>query len=440
VETNETKNVVQRQWLNLFTLFVLVLLLILGIYYLMSDRSEPVSAKINEKTHFANPLTHVDAESVVLESTQKQLQMTETKTSNLQNQFNTANKTSADLSGRIAALEKEVAEKQKIAETKAASNEEIANPDEIQGGVGSRKAGRNLIGSFGIREDVVNLTPSEMDLENRSPLKNPDTYVPAGSFVEAVMLAGSDAPAAVMSQANPETVIFRITANGTLPNQKNSHLKGCFVVASVVGDISSERGRIKAESISCTFKSNEIVDQDITGWVYGNDGKFGVRGRPVWKDGALVGRAFIAGGLSGLSDGLSSTYTTNSISPQGSVQTLNPANFLQYGAAKGGSKAMDKYADYNIQRAEQYHPVIQISAGSVVDIVFVKGFFLDGKKHENKSNAIGNYGVSDGDSPNIFSPSNSEISALPLSPEMVKRIQEKSKELGLQVTEAPGQL
>jgi hypothetical protein len=154
----------------------------------------------------------------------------------------------------------------------------------------------------------------------------------------------------------------------------------------------------------------------------------------------LVGRAFIAGGLSGLSDGLSSTYTTNSISPQGSVQTLNPANFLQYGVAKGGSKAMDKYADYNIQRAEQYHPVIQISAGSVVDIVFVKGFFLDGKKHENKSNAIGNYGVSDGDSPNLFSPSNSENRALPLSPEMVKRIQEKSKELGLQVTEAPGQL
>jgi conjugal transfer pilus assembly protein TraB len=108
--------------------------------------------------------------------------------------------------------------------------------------------------------------------------------------------------------------------------------------------------------------------------------------------------------------------------------------------AKGGSKAMDKYADYNIQRAEQYHPVIQISAGSVVDIVFVKGFFLDGKKHENKSNALGNYGVSDGDSPNLFSPSNSENRALPLSPEMVKRIQEKSKELGLQVTEAPGQL
>ena len=43
---------------------------------------------------------------------------------------------------------------------------------------------------------------------------------------------------------------------------------------------------------------------------------------------------------------------------------------------------MDKLADYNIQRAEQYHPVIQLTAGQPVDIVFLKGFYLDGKNHD----------------------------------------------------------
>ena len=41
---------------------------------------------------------------------------------------------------------------------------------------------------------------------------------------------------------------------------------------------------------------------------------------------------------------------------------------------------MDKLAEYNIQRAEQYHPVIQISAGTLVDIVFLKGFSLEENK------------------------------------------------------------
>ena len=48
---------------------------------------------------------------------------------------------------------------------------------------------------------------------------------------------------------------------------------------------------------------------------------------------------------------------------------------------------MDKLAEYNIKRAEQYHPVIQLSAGTVVDIVFQEGFFLDGKKHDHEDTA-----------------------------------------------------
>ena len=49
---------------------------------------------------------------------------------------------------------------------------------------------------------------------------------------------------------------------------------------------------------------------------------------------------------------------------------------------------MDKIADYNIRRADQYHPVIQLSAGTIVDVVFLKGFYLDGQKHDNEKESI----------------------------------------------------
>ena len=67
---------------------------------------------------------------------------------------------------------------------------------------------------------------------------------------------------------------------------------------------------------------------------------------------------------------------------------VNNSDIFKFGAAQGVSNAMDKIADYNIRRADQYHPVIQLSAGTIVDVVFLKGFYLDGQKHDNEKEAI----------------------------------------------------
>jgi len=128
------------------------------------------------------------------------------------------------------------------------------------------------------------------------------------------------------------------------------------------------------------------LDLEVEGTVFGSEGKNGVRGTPLWREGSLLWRAAAAGTLSGFSQGLSQKYTTSSISPLGSTQTVNNGDVAKYGLAQGLGNAMDKLADYNIQRAEQYHPVIQLSAGTEVDIVFLKGFYLDESKPETSSN------------------------------------------------------
>lgn len=234
-----------------------------------------------------------------------------------------------------------------------------------------------MIDTIGIDNDELNLQPI-----STKPKKNPDSFVPSGTFAEAIMLGAADASAGVQAQSNPSPMLFRIVAEGTLPNHKKSHLKDCVVTAAVVGDISSERGQIRLERMSCTFPNGEIVEQSVEGTVFGMDAKNGVRGNPVWREGALLGRAAVAGTLSGLGSAIAETYTTNSISPLGTTQTVNNSEIFKFGAAQGVSNAMDKLAEYNIKRAEQYHPIIQLSAGQSVDVVFLKGFYLDGRKHE----------------------------------------------------------
>lgn len=371
-ENTNQDSVKRSQRYYLLGLTIIVFLGLIGLYHVLKPHS-PQDNEKKEKSHFASVIPDADANSIILEKTEKRLKILDAKTERLTEDLkelsdqlkenNTSPKTNDDMARRFDDLERRMAQKMEETVTVVASNNNRASFTESEAR---------------IREDILPLQSNKEDI----PDKNPDTYVPAGTFVQAVMLGGADASAAVNSSANPVPMLFRITAEGTLPNHKKSHLKDCVVTAAVQGDISSERGLIRLENLSCTFKNNEIVDQKVEGTIFGPEGKNGVRGIPLWREGALLQRAFAAGALSGIENGISETYTTNSISADGNVQTVNPSKVFQVGAANGAGKAMDKLADYNIQRAEQYHPVIQLSAGTVVDVVFLKGFYLDGKSDE----------------------------------------------------------
>ena len=219
------------------------------------------------------------------------------------------------------------------------------------------------------------------------PTKNPLSFVPAGTFVQAVMLGAADAPAGVTNQANPSPMLFRLTSQGTLPSGAHSRLKDCVLTAAVIGDISSERGQVRLERLSCVFPGGAIVEQPVEGTVFALDAKNGVRGRPVWREGALLARATLAGAFSGLASSLTSLL--------GGVpgKTLPAAglgeNLLKTTGAQGASAALEKLAQYHIERAEHYHPVIQLSAGQTVDVVFLKGFYLDGRKVEESTVSTG---------------------------------------------------
>lgn len=420
IDPNQEKRV---QWIKFVGLLMCVIIGVL-ILILISHKKNSISAtQQDKKSTFETPFLHVNDGTVILEKAQKKASDAEKKASELEQKLleisQAQTKAAEDMRHRMDMLEKNNQGKQQ-------ENAMMASLDPLVNG------GLNDAGHI-IRRDKLNLvsSPSITAEQYRKPIKNPDTYVPAGTFVQGVIIEGADAAASVTAQTNPEPMLIRLTSNGTLPNRRHSHLKDCVVTLAASGDISSERGKIRTERLSCVKPGGGIIDIPIEGNVAGSDGKNGMRGNPVWRENALLQRAFTAGALSGISEGISQTYTTNSISPLGNTQTTNNGKILQVGVAKGTGKAMDKLADYNIQRAEQYHPVIQLSAGTVVDVVFLKGFFLDGKKH-NDNEDEGDVEIKSVPTHSFFPPpQNSQ--QLPLTPEQVARLDQRSKELGLSV-------
>ena len=208
-------------------------------------------------------------------------------------------------------------------------------------------------------------------------LKTVDNTIPAGAFAGAVMVGGVDASTSIQASNDPRPVLLRVTDHGTLPRKFKSDLCGCHVLAACYGDISSERVYMRLEKLTCTErKTGEVVEMTVNGYVAGEDGRAGLRGIVVDRAGESMRNAAIGGFLSGMGNFLSQSHNPITFSPANGLAQTNPMTnpeMLKFGAAKGASGALDKYAEFYIKRAEQMQPVIQVQAGRRVDIVFTQG-------------------------------------------------------------------
>jgi conjugal transfer pilus assembly protein TraB len=212
--------------------------------------------------------------------------------------------------------------------------------------------------------------------KDKHTAKTPSTYLPSGSFVRAVLLAGLNAPTGGQAQSNPHPVLLRLVDHAQLPNQFRLKAKDCLIVGSGYGDLSSERAYIRTESLSCVSPSGEALDLPIKGYVAGEDGKAGVMGRLITKQGQVLANALIAGIGSGLGQAFQQSASTTSISPLGSTSSVKQGEEFKAGISSGVGKAMDRLAQYYIALAEKLYPVVEVDAGRMVEVVITKGAML----------------------------------------------------------------
>ncbi|MBT0826883.1 conjugal transfer protein TraB [Campylobacter lari] len=196
--------------------------------------------------------------------------------------------------------------------------------------------------------------------------------LPTGTIIKAILLSGMDAPTMAQAKTSPLPVLMKVSDLSILPNRWSYNINECFLMGEGYGDLTSERAYIRINNISCITDKGEHIDMLMKGVATGEDGKLGLKGEVVTKQGALLARTLVAGFLEGVGEsfakqneivtqGWGGTITTN--------DTMSPSESIQAGAFQGLSKSAEKLADFYLKMADQVTPVIEISAGREIDVI-----------------------------------------------------------------------
>ena len=211
------------------------------------------------------------------------------------------------------------------------------------------------------------------------------TCVSSGSYVTAVITGGAEANAGVGGESSTATVLMRTINSGFLPDGHHSKLKNCSITGSAYGDISSQRGVIRTDRMSCVRKDGTIMDIPVEASVF-SLGKMGVRGNVIMRNSKIVRALGISSVFAGIGEGFSSNSSTTTTSPLGSTAAITNTGTNVLGSTSNNGAS--KLADYYAKLVEKYHPDIDIHSGAVVNVVFLKGFPLDKDQQDSYSQQV----------------------------------------------------
>lgn len=213
--------------------------------------------------------------------------------------------------------------------------------------------------------------PAAKMLDKDGTGKVPTNYLPSGSIITGVIITGLDAATGKNAMKDPIPALIRIKHDAILPNRYRADVKECFLLASGHGDLASERAYMRAVSISCVRTDKKVIDVKVEMYAVGPDGKAGIRGRLVSKQGQMIAKASLAGLAQGIAQGFSSqSYGYNYGNNGGGVDFERAG---QLGMGQGVGSAFDRIAKYYLDLADQVFPVVEIDAGQKVSFVMVKG-------------------------------------------------------------------
>lgn len=192
--------------------------------------------------------------------------------------------------------------------------------------------------------------------------------LPAGAVFTGNLVTGVDAATHDGAKQDPYPVLVKLANLDFLPNNFKSNLESCFLLLSSYGDLSSSRALMRTQSLSCINQAGYIIEGEIKGYAVGADGKLGLRGRLVSKQGSLIAKSLSAGLLQGLAEVLAkpNIYIGSRVSTgtAGDVGDL-----LTQAGLSGVGKAVDRVANFYLTLANKMFPLVEVGAGANVDVV-----------------------------------------------------------------------
>ena len=204
-----------------------------------------------------------------------------------------------------------------------------------------------------------------------------EIFLPAGSMISGILITGMDVPTGSSVKSDPFPSILRIKQEALLPNNFSADIRECVIVASALGDLATSRAYLRAEAISCVTDEGKAVEANLNAFAVGPDGRNGVLGRLVSKNGEAAMKSAWAGFLSGVAN-LAGTATYNiGDNETGVFSALQTPDMMQSmagtAALQGAGDALERLAEYYIEIAEQMKPYLEINPGVEIQFIIQKG-------------------------------------------------------------------
>ncbi|WP_434526470.1 TraB/VirB10 family protein [Photorhabdus asymbiotica] len=234
--------------------------------------------------------------------------------------------------------------------------------------------------------DIVTVQENTKEEAAANQEENPEfqTYLPATSIISTVLISGMDAPTERNARKDPYPTLARVKKDAILPNRFRADIRECGLLAAGFGDLSSERAYFRTEVITCIRDDGAVFEAPIDAYAVGEDGKSGVRGRLVTKQGQYLAKALTAGFLQAASQLFSvQNIPTINVRRDGDDKNGSPyqqvmsSTAFQGAAIAGVGGALDRLADFYMQMAGDLFPVIEIDPGRSVDFIVQKGVTLN---------------------------------------------------------------
>jgi hypothetical protein len=232
----------------------------------------------------------------------------------------------------------------------------------------------------------LNIQTIPIDMEVQSQLKEKETpkkenvsYHLMTGFTKATLITGVSAPTFSTGVINPKPILLSVDGRGVIANDQHENIKDCLLIGKATGNMNTSRAEILITRISCSiptdnphiYKKIEAIGNPI-GWIIGEDGKYGLRGRLVDSAGKVITRQIMIGFLQGVSQ----AFAPSAIMPMQTTTTSplkNASNNIGSSVTSGISNAFSSLAEYYKKMLDGMYPYIDVMAGRKVTVL-LKGF------------------------------------------------------------------
>lgn len=245
--------------------------------------------------------------------------------------------------------------------------------------------------------DAPDLKTGYAAMRTAEAAKDKKGYYLMAGLAKATLHTGFRAPTLSIGEKSQQPVYMSIDSEVVAANDTNIDIQECTVMGTSRGNLNSGRAEIRLDELNCAIRYRNgkkgRITEKINGWVYGEDGVFGLKGRLVSSEGKILESAIPIALIQSLIGSLSqlgqSSQTISTVGTAGVVgsSTISSSDQMRNGALGGFSQSMNQslsqVVDYYVSILKELNPAIEILGGrNRLTILFKGGEELKEKNFE----------------------------------------------------------